>query len=130
MKENEVNLENKIREALPHLQKIENGQVFYSKYYGNITATKITHRGGEVYSIYGFCKEGLPRNNYYPKDLQLVGKPIMLNDVLYWFTTFMNNESEYTDEVLSEWDLQSSFLADQSEKLINYLNSIDYEREI
>lgn len=136
-------LENKIREALPRLQKIENGQIFYSKYYGNITATQVLHEGGGNYSIYGFCEKGLPRDSYYPRDLELVGKPITLNDVLIWHSTngrdlyshfevgmgqgvFRVYDSDESYSII--WNLQSPFLADQSEELINFLNDIDYEQ--
>ncbi|HSE99953.1 MAG TPA: hypothetical protein VLA48_03570 [Nitrososphaeraceae archaeon] len=136
-------LENKIRESLPHLQVIEKGQLFHSKYYGNITATKVTRHGGEAYSIYGFCEEGLPRDCYYPKELELVGKPIMLNDVLLWHSTngrdlyshfevnmgqgvFRVYDSEESYSII--WDLEHPFLTDQSEELIEFLNGIDYER--
>lgn len=132
-------LENKIREALPHLQKIEKGQIFYSKYYGNITATKITPHGKGMYSIYGFCQEGMPRDNYYPRDLELVGKPIMLNDVLNWYS--INGRDSYShfevgrgqgvfrvydsDESYSIiWNLDYPLLSDQSEELINFLNNL------
>lgn len=76
-------LENKIREALPRLQKIEKGQRFMSSYYGVITATKITDWYNGIYSIYGYDEiEGLSRDCYYPKELELLGHPIKLNDVL------------------------------------------------
>ena len=77
------NLENKIREALPRLSKIEKGQRFLSKYYGVITTTQINDLGNGNYGIYGFDElEGLPRSNYYPRDLELIGHSIKLNDVL------------------------------------------------
>ena len=76
------NLENKIKEALPRLSKIEKGQRFLSKHYGVITATQIDDLGNGKYGIYGFDElEGLPRSNYYPRDLELIGHPIKLNDV-------------------------------------------------
>ena len=77
------NLENKIKEALPRLSKIEKGQRFLSKHYGVITATQIDDLGNGKYGIYGFDElEGLPRSNYYPRDLELIGHSIKLNDVL------------------------------------------------
>lgn len=132
-------LENKIRESLPHLQKIEKSQIFHSKYYGNITATKITEWGKGVCSIYGFCEEGLPRDNYYPKDLELVGKPIMLNDVLLWHS--LNGRDKYSHFEVSKgeayfsiydgeetesiiWNLNSPYLSEQSEELIKFLNEL------
>lgn len=120
------NLENKIREALPRLSKIEKGQIFHSKYYGNITATKITEYGKGFYSIYGFDElEGLPRDNYYPRDLKLIGHPIKLNDVLQYLTflSFPIGSYQY-EEVLKLWFLDSVFLADQSNELKIFLNNL------
>lgn len=74
-----------IKSNIKELTKIEVGQVFNSKYYGHIVATKVTHLSEGKYSIYGFdIKEGLPRDNYYPRDLDLVGKEPMLNNVLHF----------------------------------------------
>lgn len=105
-------LENKIREALPHLQKVEKGQRFFSKYYGIIVATKVDSLGGGNYDIYGFDEmEGLPRSNYYPRELELVGHPIKLNDVLeyiklksnfkelfYYFCSVDQSENNESDD--------------------------------
>ena len=122
-------LENKIREALPRLKKVEVGQKFLSKYYGIITATKVDNLGGGKYDIYGFDEmEGLPRSNYYPRDLELVGHPIKLNDVLEWlclnknYSCNMQNGRFYIFGI--SWDLSSVFLADQSEELKEFLNSL------
>ena len=122
-------LENKIREALPRLKKVEVGQKFLSKYYGIITATKVDNLGGGKYDIYGFDEmEGLPRSNYYPRDLELVGHPIKLNDVLEWlclnknYSCNMQNGRFYIFGI--SWDLSSVFLADQSEELKEFLNRL------
>lgn len=126
-------LEDKIREALPHLKEVEKGQIFHSKYYENITATKIIEYGKGVYSIYGFCEEGLPRDNYYPKDLELVGKPIMLNDVLLWLKgidTDLHSINKYGImhdkewNMMCRWNLNSPYLSEQSEELIKFLNGL------
>ena len=131
-------LENNIREALPRLSKIEKGQRFLSKYYGVITATQIDDLGNGEYGIYGFDEsEGLlPRSNYYPRDLELIGHSIKLNDVLEWCSSkttnfFIENGKAYfsinygnKNEQLFYWDLSSVFLADQNEELINFLNTL------
>lgn len=133
-------LENKIRGILPRLQEIVKGQQFYSPYYGIITATKVTRYGNGKYGIYGFDeKEGLPRDNYYPRDLELRGFPIKLNDVLEFlnicFTTdnsasntvklFNSSEnSKLKKVVIDNWHLSSVFLEDQSEELKEKLNTI------
>lgn len=122
-------LENKIREVIPRLQKIEKGQKFSSKYYGTIVATKVTQHTQNSYSIYGFDEmEGLPRDNYYPIDLELLGHPIKLNDVLEWlcksknYSCNMQNGNFYIFGYV--WDLSSVFLANQSEELIKFLNEL------
>lgn len=131
MNENEVNLENKIREALPRLQKIEKGQRFLSKYYGVITATCIYNSDGNKFEIYGFDEmEGLSRRGNYPRDLELVGHPIKLNDVLEYIHFLDKNKTsqyfitESYDDILPNWDLSSVFLADQSNELKEFLNSL------
>ena len=129
------NLENKIREALPRLSKIEKGQRFLSKYYGVITATQIDDFGDGNYGIYGFDElEGLTRDNYYPRDLELIGHTIKLNDVLEYYKNSnfehgvnMMFESEWKNGchyIVDNWNLSSIFLADQSEELIDFLNTL------
>ena len=133
-------LELSIYHELPNLRNIEEGQRFHSDYYGIITATKITNWGKMVYSIYGFDeKTGSPRDCYYPKDLGLAGKNIMLNDVLIWHSS--NGRDKYSHFEVSKteayfciydgeekesiiWDLSKPYLKDQSEDLINFLTEL------
>ena len=125
-------LEISILMKLPYLRKIEIGQRFHSEYYGTITATKITDWGKMVYSIYGFDeKDGNPRDCYFPKDLKLLGKAIMLNDVLEYFKTSnydgkvnMMLEHEAINGInfiVKNWDLSKPLLKNQSEELISWL---------
>ena len=124
-----------IRNALPRLMVIEKGQIFHSKYYGDIVATRIGKHSEKVCSIYGFdLKDGLPRDNYYPRDIELVGKNPQLNDVLEWFLSIKNDSMLFTSTCgniflglhkdKQIWDLSKPFLKDQSEDLINFLHSI------
>jgi hypothetical protein len=124
-----------IHKHIPSLLEIKRGQRFQSVYYGEIVATNITkttHK--DTYSIYGFdTKEGLPRDNYYPRDLKLIGLEPTLNDVLYWFTFIKKykyahfelyyfsiyNGDEKTEPI--EWDLTNPYLRGQSEELISFL---------
>jgi hypothetical protein len=117
-----------IKLNIKELTEIKVGQVFNSKYYGDIVATKVTYLSEGKYSIYGFdIKEGLPRDNYYPRDLDLVGKEPMLNNVLYFFIESLYSTSKedkhlsVLDMILSEWDYSKMYLKDQSEATINYL---------
>lgn len=130
-------LEISILTELPYLRNIEIGQRFYSEYYGTITATKITNWGKMVFSIYGFDeKDGNPRDCYFPKDLKLLGKAIMLNDVLKWHS--YNGRDKYSHFEISKgeayfsiydgeeaesiiWDLSKPLLKDQSQELISWL---------
>lgn len=131
-------LEDKIRKLFPHLQNIEVGQIFHSKHYGNITATQITSHSKGIYSIYGFDEDkGLPRDCYYPRDLKLIGKPIMLTNVLEYYKMCnyeegvnMMFEHEWINGcnyIIANWDLYSPFLANQSKELIRFLNNINYD---
>lgn len=120
-------LENKIREALPRLQKIEKGQRFFSKYYGVIVATQVKELSRDKYDIYGFDEtEGLPRSNYYPRELELIGHPIKLNDVLEYLLDVekYSTKDSQMQKVLNVWDLSSVFLADQSDELKEFLNNL------
>lgn len=126
-------LEVKIREAFPYLQEINVGQKFESLYYGVITATKITDWDKGVFSIYGYDEGGSPRDCYYPLDLQLIGKPIMLHDVISYVKMKEGEIYDSTDENLISfyyglkvafWDLSSVYLTDQNKKVINFLNSL------
>ncbi len=130
-------LAEKIQTAIPSLLAIEVGQIFNSQYYGNIVATKINRHSYNVYSIYGFDEtEGMPRDNYYPKDLKLVGREPQLNDVLayIWNNSKVSDKIRITmsDNILSissillfqyiiEWDLSFSSLKMQKDETIERL---------
>jgi len=132
-------LENKIREVLPRLQEVKRGQRFLSPYYGIITATNITDHGNNKYSVYGFDEDqGLPRDNYYPKDLELLGFEIKLNDVLEFLNIFFITDESASNVVklfngsekakikktlIDNWDLSSILLRDQSNSIKDLLNS-------
>lgn len=127
-------LEIKIREALPHLKELVKGQRFMSKYYGIITATKITDWGKGAYSIYGFDElEGLPRDCYYPRDLELLGFPIMLNDVISYVKMNEGEVRDVTDDGLiafykdlrvAYWDLSSVYFSEQCDSLVEFLDNL------
>lgn len=118
-------LEDKIREALPHLKELTEG-CFYG--YDDEPCIKIVFKDENEVSfinILTFDKISmLTIDSFNHLDLELIGKDIMLNDVLNWLTTFERNTVKYVDEILCEWDLTSPYLKDQSEALINYLNEL------
>jgi len=135
-------LSNEIRKALPYLNNIEVGQIFYSSYYGNIVATKVSKLkinliNIEIFDIYGFdTKEGLPRSIVYPKECTLIGHEIKLNDVLAWFLKITKPYyCQFRDGVFFvyysdlsfikySWNLEKPYLKDQSVELIDFLYSL------
>ncbi len=123
MKENEVILEDKIREALPRLKELTKGCKIYDKE-----------------SMFPY---EIVDNRYYPQlycyeyssfrvlefndlgNFETIGHPIKLNDVLQYLTFlgFPLNSYQYK-EVLKLWFLDSVFLADQSDELKEFLNKL------
>ncbi len=124
-------LKTEIQKAIPNLMKIEEGQIFNSEHYGDIIATKITSHTKKSFSVYGFdIKEGLPRDNYYPRDLKLIGKEPMLNDVLEWIKIKLNSDDDlklkyhFMYKILETWDTSSPYLKDQDILIMNTLFSL------
>lgn len=123
-----------IRKCVPKLRSIEVGQVFFSSFYGYIQATIINKYSENLYAVYGFdLKEGFPRNNYYPRDLKLVGKKPMLNDVLEWLKGIdceihsINKYGMMHDrkwELICQWDLSKDYLKDQKQATIEHLYNL------
>jgi hypothetical protein len=120
-------LKEAIYKALPRLTKIKVGQRFHSNFYGEIIATRIDRYSDNKCAVYGFdVKQGLPRDNYYPRDLTLLGQEPQLNDVLEW----INKEPKANILVIIrfcdtfKWDLSKPLLKDQSQELIDYLTSL------
>ncbi len=119
-------LKEKIYETIPSMLWIDKGQIFYSKYYGEIVATLITKHPKNVFTIYGFDKkEGLPRSCNYSingenQDLSLVGLEPKLNHVL---KTLGNVQLEHDINILwinktILWDLRIDELKNQHENTI------------
>lgn len=83
MENNYLKLRKHIVLNSPHLTGIVVGQLFFSTYFGIITATNINEYSKNLYNIYGFdIKKGLPRCNLYPRELTLYGMEPTLQDVL------------------------------------------------
>lgn len=140
--ENYKKLRAKILLDCTYLTRIEVGQVFDSKYYGNIVATKVEKVKNTLYSIYGFdTKDGLPRSFEYRtaflnSDLELVGKEPVFSDVLFWFNgqryTYGSIDVDGFNIIIHlnfckkviKWDLSKCYLKDQSIELIEFLNEI------
>lgn len=113
-----------IKSKIKRLNFIEVGQIFHSVYYGNIIATKVTKYDNGYY-IYGFDEtEGLPRGNYYPQQLDLIGKKPVLSDVLDCFVNLsFHKTSKETKQklILDCWNYSKPYLEDQDEITISFL---------
>jgi len=138
---NYIELSAKIYTQLDRLIAIEVGQVFNSQYYGDIVATRVVriNLSSAIYSIYGFdIEKGDPRSVTYPTECKLVGKPIMLSDVLNYLIG-MNTEihsinvygmfhdanfNGIQNNLKISWDFSKPYLIDQNETLIEYLNTL------
>ena len=139
-----------IREKLPRLKELENGQkiVFLvadipnSIYTGDIeiigeTATLLTNGGVDI--------GGYEYNSR--KHFEIIGKDPMLNDVLEWHAKYVSNYSHFEvhdrigknnkgpigvflyygeDEGTQfyNWDLSKPYLKDQSAELIKFLHGL------
>lgn len=116
----------------PELLNIEVGQKFFSSFYGEIVATRIHKFQGGLYDIYGYSiSDGLPRQNYYPRDVKLVGKDITFIDIIYLLKTCKYKYAHFEGNVLViydgedpesiEWNLNSIYLKDQDAQMIDYI---------
>lgn len=86
-------LQQAINKSLYSGNYVDRGVQFLSQYYGVITATNVTHYGNEKYSIYGYDVEnGLPRDCYFPRDLEWLGFPIDLDTLLLSLEKLNNYE--------------------------------------
>lgn len=127
-----------IREKLPRLMELENGQIIRSL----ISDPSCLIEEGEIFVI---GKEDCTKLNensieiggyiyIVNKDFEIIGKEPMLNDVLEWFK-YSNVENginmmyewiwiDTVKEILNLWDLSKPYLKDQSPELITFLNSL------
>lgn len=128
-------LENKIRETLPRLKELTKGCVFTDK-------NKVIN-----YEVVGFSSDGKLTATYFNKfkiswdynvdkfriKYDVIGHPIKLNDVLEYLkgkNTEVHSINKYglfhdrNWKAVCNWDLSSVFLADQSEELKEFLNSL------
>ena len=127
-----LELENKIREAIPRLKEVGVGLKFIDRlgfnaeivYIDNGTVFYFSESDLEVFSVSlnffgGECKE-------------IVGHPIKINDVLEYITekncyggiTISNRFYITNGYKYYFWDLSSVFLADQNDELKKFLNDL------
>lgn len=111
-------LENKIREALPHLKDLSKGCIIFDA-------------KGEFDEL---------------KDFEIIGSPVMLNDVLLWLSKILEDKwDEINLQIPTSYDkgyfyfkktfeniatgspdinLSSPYLSEQSDELIEFLNGL------
>jgi hypothetical protein len=78
MEENKLTLKNKIREQLPHLKEVNKGCIINSSYYG---LAELIHYDAEYYN-YLFVDKTLQYRSDNERNIEIIGHPIKLNDVL------------------------------------------------
>jgi hypothetical protein len=125
-------IENKIRKALPYLQNIE-ANCLIDDYHGIKKIIYVSREINNIILLDVFCNstgfdrwkmtKGVLTTKINDKDVQfkynVIGREIMLNDVLKWFII----ESKNIEDVICRWDLRHPYLKDQSKELIKYLKT-------
>jgi hypothetical protein len=134
-------LSTKIREAIPALKEYTNGciirqprfNVFSQRFEEDIFDEYYIHNG-LVYNDNdeSYCSVSDISGKFYSLDKYIIGREIMLNDVLLWFKIqeykyghfeshyfCIYNSEEKTEPI--EWDLTKPYLKDQSQELIDFL---------
>ena len=135
MEETKLTLENKIREQLPHLKEVNkgcviNGQevIYKSREINNIVLIDVFSNdyGHDRWKIKNDIIYRTINKVDYPVEIETISHPIKLNDVLEYMLNFRKYSVEDFEiqEVLNVWDLSSVFLADQSDKLKDFLNTL------
>ncbi len=134
MKENEVTLETKIREAFPRLKELTDGAIVYRPHWNVFKQKYEEDVYDEIEYRYGKFFENGEVLEHFKLDSDLnVSHPIKLNDVLEYIklkdipiynTTEVNTIAFGVFPKIQYWDLSSVFLADQSEELKEFLNSL------
>lgn len=134
-----------IRERLPYLMKLEEGCKIIEEYnnYEGVIIDKTFNEFGKLSGYYILWKNDFSRDYTLEecKQLKIIGKEPMLNDVID-FLTRRNDYLSFTTEYSAwgrksylsiyedfEWDLTKPYLKDQSEELINWLYDLINKEE-
>jgi len=117
-------LEQKIRKAIPELMELGVGCQYGYNNEPLIEVIQIENNSFTYLNLNnkGTCFIEIEEFNRLT-DLNLIGKPIQLNHVLYYFLQF-GVEYSTMSSILSRWNLKSNLLSNQSEELIKYLNEL------
>ena len=127
-------LENKIREALPRLKELTDGAIVYKPHFNVFSQKYDEGVFDEIEYKFGKFFENGEELEYFKLDSDwYIGHPIKLNDVLDYLkgkNTEVHSINKYglfhdrNWKAVCNWDLSSVFLADQSEELKEFLNSL------
>lgn len=130
-------LEYKIREVLPYLKELTKGCIVYDNKSNLEYAIIDNHYCPQLYSYQYSSFRTLEFEEL--KDFEVIGQPIKLNDVLLWHSLDKRDKYSHFEVHNGEgyfciydgegneslvWTLSSFLLADQSEKLKVFLNSL------
>ena len=128
-----LELENKIREAIPKLKQLTEGAIVYRPHWNSFEQKfqegvfdEIEYRFGKFF----YCNEEL--EHFQLDSSWYIGHKIQLNDVLEYITQkdcyaaiSINNHFYFTNGYKHYfWDLSSVFLADQNDELKRFLNDL------
>lgn len=128
-----MNLEDKIREALPQLNELTKGCLISVKEYPNEIIELCTDEYPD--KTFGISLE----NKFITIDFEdawgshntatynkTIGHPVKLNDVLEYllYVRLYSPEDKQIIRVLNIWNFSSVFFADQNEKLKEFLNDL------
>ena len=121
-------LEKEIRSKLPHLMELKEGCLLKTD--------------GDLLKIIGVKKDGSYRlvqlsnlsfESFYESEIlshfQVIGQEIKLNHVLEWHLLKKEEDFKVWGQlkhlaVINFWNIQSEYLKDQSEELIDYLRNL------
>lgn len=121
-------LEAKIRQALPRLQELSKGCIFYIKnmpfyyeflYFVYDDDEQIT----EIATLYNGEIDVFEYEYFLNQDVTIIGHEIYLSDVLEWLKD-ANFYYTYDLQTIQRWDLPKPLLKDQPKEVIEYLNNL------
>lgn len=114
-------LTQKIREHLPALMKLSDGcQVQANGIDREITIGKEAYDASPDGYLIDLQAPAEARHKYR-KITKIIGKEPQLNHVVAWFKQTISHKIVDYSEIIEKWDLESIYLKDQSDELINFL---------
>ena len=117
-----MKIEDKIREVLPQLNELTKGCLI--KESDSIKEVILRYKWDFIDT---YSKERIIETFDIRKPtFEIIGHPVMLNDVLEYllYVRLYSPEDKQIIRVLNIWNFSSVFLADQNEKLKEFLNNL------